>query len=136
MKRFIERFQLWRQDRADEFEDKLVAWLLFFAVLFVVQDVYTIVTTHHLPWGAIIGTPLILAFVVLYIRRSRWAWLLLMLFAVYFIGSAPFAYMSATPHAPARIRFIAAAFSLAFGITAFIYSLVIRKRFARYEDTA
>jgi len=31
-----------------------------------------------------LGTPLILAFVVVYIRRSRWAWLLLVLFALVF----------------------------------------------------
>jgi membrane-anchored protein YejM (alkaline phosphatase superfamily) len=135
VKRFIERFQLWRQDRADEFDDKLVAWLLFFAVLIVGRDAYTIVTRHHLTWSAIISTPLILAFVVLYIRRSRCAWVLLMLFAMYFIGTVPFAYMSATPHAPAQIRLLAAAFSFACGIAAFIYSLVIRKRFARYQDT-
>ena len=134
VKRFIERFQLWRADRADEFEDKFTGWLLFFAVLVVGQDAYTIFTTHQLTWSAVISTPLILAFVVLYIRRSRWAWLLLMLFALYSIASVPFAYL-ATPHAPAKIRLFAAAFMLAFGVAALIYSLMIRKRFARGTDT-
>jgi len=131
VKRFLDRFQLWRQERADEFEDKFVAWLLFFAVVFIGQDAYAMITTHHLTWSAIAGTSLLLAFVVLYIRRSRWAWVLLMLFAVASIVSVPGTYMSAPPHAPERVRLLSAAFMLGFGVAAFVYSLVIRKRFVR-----
>jgi hypothetical protein len=68
VKRFLERFQLWRRERAYEVEDKFVAWLLFFAVVFIGQDAYTLITTHHLTWSAIPGTTLLVAFVVLYMR--------------------------------------------------------------------
>jgi len=115
-------------------KDKFLAWLLFSAPLIVAQDAYVIITTHHLTWSAIISTPLVLAFVVLYIRRSRWAWLVFMLFALCFSGVV-LEWLSATAHAPAPIRFLVAASSLAFGVAAFTYSLVIRKRFARHHDT-
>lgn len=131
VKRFIERFQMWREHRAAEFEDKFLAWLLFFAVLFIGQDAYALVSTHHLPWSAVLSTALVLAFVVLYIRRWRWTWVPLMLVAVGCIASTPLAYTSAPPYAPVRVRFLSAALILGFGVFALIYSLAIRKRFAR-----
>ncbi len=135
MKRFLERFQLWRQERAIDFEDKFVAWWLFLVVLFIGQDAYTLITTHQLPWTAALSTILVVAFFVLYIRRSRCAWVLLMLFAIVFIVGVPFAYTSAPPRAPGGVRLFSAGFMLAFGVAAFIYSLVIRKRFARDSHT-
>jgi len=131
VKRFLERFQLWRQESAIDFEDKFVAWWLFLVVLFIGQDAYTLITTHQLRWTAALSTILVVAFFVLYIRRSRWAWVVLMFFAVVFIVGVAFAYTSAPPHAPAGVRLFSAGFMLAFGLAAFIYSLVIRKRFAR-----
>ena len=131
VKRFIERFQMWREQRAAEFEDKFLAWLLFFAVLFLGQDTYTLITTHQLSWSAVLSTALVLAFIVLYIRRWRWTWVPLMLVAVGFIASTPLAYMSAAPHAPVRVRVLSAALILGFGVVALIYSLATRKRFAR-----
>ena len=114
-------------------KDKFLAGLLFFAPLVVAQDAYIIITTHHLTWSGVISTPLVLAFVVLYIRRSRWAWWVFMLFALCFSGVL-LEWLSATPHAPAPIHFLVGASSLAFCVAAFAYSLVIRKRFARYHD--
>jgi hypothetical protein len=134
VKRFLERFQLWRQERAIDFEDKFVAWLLFLVVLFIGRDAYTLITTNQLPWIAVFSTISVVAFFILYIQRSRWAWVLLMLFAVAFIVGVPFAYTNAAPHAPARVRIFSAAFMLVFGAAAFIYSLVIRKRFAGDSD--
>jgi len=131
VKRFIERFQLWREQRAAEFEDKFLAWLLFFAVLFIGQDAYTFITTHQLPWSAALSTALVLVFVVLYIRRWRWTWVPLMLVAIGFIAGTPLAYTNAAPHAPLRVRVLSAALILGFGIVALIYSLAIRKRLAR-----
>jgi hypothetical protein len=130
MRRFIDRFHLWRHDRVDEFEDKFVGWLLFFAVLVIGQDAYTIFTTHQLTWSADQRTNHF-GFRRIVMRRSRWAWLLLMLCALCFIGSVPFVYASGTLRASARARFLASAFMLGLGIAAFIYSLIIRKRFAR-----
>jgi Na+-translocating ferredoxin:NAD+ oxidoreductase RnfD subunit len=135
VKRFLERFQLWRQERAIDFEDKFVARWLFLLVLFIGQDAYTLVATHQLPWTATLSTILVVAFFVLYIRRSRWAWVLLMLFAVVFIAGVPFAFYSASPRAPTGVRLFSAGFMLAFGAAAFVYSLVIRKRFARDGHT-
>jgi len=115
-------------------QDKFLAWLIFAAPLVVAQDAYVIILRHHLTWSAVISTPLVLAFIVLYIRHSRWAWLVFMLFALCFSGVV-LEWLSVTPHAPTPIRFLVAASSVAFGVTAFTYSLVIRKRFGRSHDT-
>jgi hypothetical protein len=131
VKRFIERFQIWCKQRAAEFEDKFLAWLLFFGVLFIGQDAYTLISTHHLQWSAVLSTALVLAFIVLYIRRWRWTWVPLMLVAVGFIASTPLAYTSAAPRAPVQLRVLSAALILGFGVVALIYSFAIRKRFAR-----
>src|SRR5438477_6185432 len=88
-------------------KDKFLAWLIFCAPLVVAQDAYVIITTHHLTWSAVISTPLVLAFIVLYIRRSRWAWLVFMLFALCF-SSVVLEWLSATPHAPAPVHFLVA----------------------------
>ena len=130
VKRFLERFQLWRRELAIDFEDKFVAWFLFVVVLFIGRDVYALSTTHHLPWAAMLTTVLMVAFFVLYIRHSRWAWALLMVFAVALIVAVAFAFTNRAPRAAAGVRIFSAAFMLAFGAAAFTYSLVIRKRFA------
>ena len=135
VKRFIERFQLWRKECAAGFEDKFVAWLVFLVVLFVGQDAYMFVTTHRLAWSAMWNTMLVLAFTVLYIRNSRWAWVVLMVFAIDFMAVAVFAYATAPPHLSVGIRILGAAFMFVCGAAAFTFSLVIRKRFARGNNT-
>lgn len=133
VKRFVERFQLWRQQRADEFEDKFLAGLLFFAAVIIGHDVYTLITKHQLTWSAFLWNGLILAFIVLYIRRSRWAWLPLMMVALAVVVSLPVAYMHT--HASTHARIVSTLFVLAFAGANLIYSLKIRKRFARGNDT-
>ena len=135
MKRFVERFQLWTREWIVDVEDRFVAWWLFLIVLFLGQDLYTLITTHQLRWTSVLSTALAVTFFILYIRRSRWAWLLMLVFAVFFIVSAPFAYTSAPPRATLGIRLITAAFMLIVGIAALIYSLTIRKRFACENQT-
>jgi membrane-bound ClpP family serine protease len=119
VKQFLERFQLWRRERAIDFEDKFVAGLLFVIVLFFGRDVYALITTHHLPWTAVLTTVLVVAFFVLYIRRSRWAWMLLMLFAVVLIVAVPFAFTKTALYSAVGVRIFSAAFILVFGCSGF-----------------
>ena len=95
------------------------------------QDAYALIAYHHLTWRAIVGSIFILAFVVLHIRQSRWTWIILMVLAVVAIAQVPLAYASAPPHSPVSLGFLSAGFGMAVGIAAFVYSLIIRKRFAR-----
>ena len=54
-----------------------------------------------------------------------------MVLAVVAIAQVPLAYASALPRSPVSLRFFSAGFGMAVGIAAFVYSLIIRKRFAR-----
>ena len=65
VRRFVERFQLWMCDVADEFEDKCTSWLLLLAVLCVIRNGYTLFTTHYLSLDSLLSTTLFIAFVVL-----------------------------------------------------------------------
>jgi hypothetical protein len=130
MRRFIDRFHLWRHDRVDEFEDKFVGWLLFFAVLVIGQDAYTHLhyTSAHME------------------RRSahQSLWLSSYCNATVALGMAASHALRALLHRERTVRLRerhAARFCTSsvscfgiharLGIAAFIYSLIIRKRFAR-----
>jgi hypothetical protein len=130
VKRFIERFELWRQERAAEREDKFIGWLLFLAVIILAQDAYTLLSTHHLTWRGAIGSGVTLAFVVLYIRQARWTWLPLMLLGMLFLADAPVAYFTAPTQSATGTSLFVAGIALIFAVGAFAYSLIVRKRFA------
>ena len=134
VKRFIERFQIWRQERVAESEDRFLAFLLFLFVLFAGQDIYTLITTHHVTWSNIFDTTLMLFFTMLYFRRSRWAWLILMLYAIDFLVTAVLS-MLALRHPAPGTGVPDPTFMLVLGLAAFLYSLIIRKRFARGTPT-
>jgi uncharacterized membrane protein YesL len=130
VKRFIERFELWRQERAAEREDNFIGSFLFLAAIILAQDAYTLFRTHHLTWRGALGSVATLAFVVLYIRQARWTWLSLMLLGLMFLVDAPLAYFSASPHLATGTRLIVAGIALTFAVGSFVYSLIVRKRFA------
>ena len=133
--RFIKRFQLWLHERAEERRDNSIGWLLFLAFVVIAQDAYALIAQHHLTWRAIVGSIFILALVVLHIRQSRWTWIMLMFLAVVALAQVSLAYASAPPHSPVSLRFLNAGFAMAVGIAAFVYGLIIRKRFARGTRT-
>jgi hypothetical protein len=128
VKRFIERFELWRRERAEEREDKIGAWLLFLGVVILAQDAHTLITTHHLTWRGGFGSIVTLAFVAMYIRQARWAWIPLMVLAFTFLADAPFAHATAPTHGSTRL--VVTGLAVLFAGSAFIYGLIIRKRFA------
>jgi hypothetical protein len=129
VKRFIERFELWRQERAAEREDKFIGWLLFLALIILAQDAYTLFS-HYLTWRSALGSVVTLGFVVLYIRQARWTWLPLMLLGLMFLVDAPLAYFTASPYSAAGTRLIVAGIALIFAVGVFVYSLIVRNRFA------
>jgi hypothetical protein len=133
--RFIERFQLWLHERAEQRRDNPIGWLFFLAFGVIAQDAYALIANHHLTWRGIVGSIFVLTFLVLHIRQSRWTWLMLMVLAVVALGQVPLAYASAPPHSPLSLRFLNAGFAMAVGMAAFVYGLIIRKRFARGTRT-
>lgn len=135
MKRFVERFELFRQERAAEREDKFIGWLLFLAALIIAQDAYTLFTTHHLTLRGAFGTVLTLAFVGLYLRRARWTWLALVMLGVMFLADALYDYFTAPSQWPTGGRLFVAGLGVCFAFAAFVYSIIVRKRFAHVTRT-
>jgi hypothetical protein len=104
------------------------------AAVVIAQDTYALNTAHHLTWRAIVGSVLVLTFVVLHIRQSRWTWIVLMVLAIITLAEVPLVFASA--HAsPPSVRLFSVALAAAIGIFALIYSLVIRKRFGNGTRT-
>ena len=134
VERFLKRFQLRRQERAEQRRDNSIGWLLFLAFIVLAQDTYSLVTTHRITWCAMVGSALILTFVVLHMRHSRWTWIVLMVLALVALAQVPLVYASAPAYTPS-VRFLTAAFGAAVGIAALVYSLIIRKRFSRGTRT-
>jgi len=130
MRRFIERFRLWRQQRAVEREDKFGAGLLVLALVILARNAHTLITTHHLTWRGGFGSIVTLAFVVLYIRQARWTWIPLMALAVSFLAEAPFASSTGSTHDSTTASLLITALAILFAVGTFIFSLTVRKRFA------
>jgi hypothetical protein len=53
-----------------------------------------------------------------------------MLIGLMFLLDAPFAYFTASPHSATGTRLMVAGIALIFAVCAFVYSLIVRKRFA------
>jgi hypothetical protein len=128
MKRFLERFQLWRAEQRDSFQDKLVVWLVLMAVVVVSRDAYTLFTTGRLGLRDALASVWAVAFAILYFRQSRWAWLFLIVPSAAAIVQAPLAYTSVS-HGPMHVRVLTAFLIAAFGIAGVAYSLSMRRRF-------
>ena len=129
VKRFVERFKIWTSEVAGEFEDKFARWLLVLVVFFVASDGYTFFTTHHLSRSSVFGTTVFTLFAILYIRRARLTWIPLMILAISFLYSLrDYQLFSKAGHIGAKI--FAVVFVLVLGGAAFMFSLILRKRFA------
>lgn len=133
MKRFLERFELWRQERAAEREDKFLGWLLFLAVVILAQDAHTLLSTHHLTWRGALGSVATLGFVMLYIRQARWTWFPLMLLGVFFLADAPASYFMT--QSPTGRRLFVAGITLVFAVGAFVYRKQETYPPARYRSS-
>jgi hypothetical protein len=134
VKRFAERFQLWMSDVADEFADKFTAWLLLFVVVMVATDGYTLFSTHQLSLDSLFGTLLMVAFVVMYIRKARWTWIPLMVLAVRFLVYIPSGYERMRP-GHIGVKIFAVAFVLLLSAAICAFSFTLRKRFASSTRT-
>lgn len=127
--RFIERYQLWRKEKLAEREgSNPLFWFAAVAVLALVLDCYSF-ARHTLPLRSVIPAILLLAFLVLYLRKSPLAWWFLPLWGVLILVRAPF--MSARSEAAHRAGII---FSLVFALGLIAYSLVVRPRYYSYPE--
>ena len=74
IERFVGRYEVWRRSVPLRNPLNIPALVL---VTSIAQAVYEIATSHQFAWGAAVLLCTDFAFLLLYIRRSPWAWLIL-----------------------------------------------------------
>jgi hypothetical protein len=138
LQRFIERYQLWCERKAEESRGKNpLTWLAILAVLLIGLDLYTAITLHHVSWPVLAGDVLFGAFLVLYMRRSRLAWLIVPVFGVVCLLESPFAFFLSPERYILRIRFLSFCIPFVIGIVAIAYGFFVRRRYYLYlHDTS
>ena len=133
--RFVERYQLWRDQKADEERGKNpLSGVAILAILLLALDVYMSVSSHHVT-GDRLSTMLCLStFLVLYLRHSRLAWLVIPIVSALCVVQAPILYFSSAWRYPVRVRVISLSVGIALGAVGLAYSFVARRKYERYLD--
>jgi hypothetical protein len=135
LQRFIDRYQLWREEKRRETENKNPLNLLaLVALLLLAQDAYTAFTSHHLAWRVAIGSTLLVAFLVLYVRKSWWAWVIIPAFGAIVIIESPLVYVSGSERYSPQVRAISMCLFIIFGAAVIVYGLVMRRRYLSYLE--
>jgi hypothetical protein len=133
LQRFVERLQLWWQEKEQEQRGKNpLTWLEIVALLLIGFDIYKIVVSHHVVWSAALSDVLLVVFLVLYTCHSPFAWLAIPAFGVVGLLQSPFLFFSSAPHYPLRIRFFALAFFVIFSLAVIGYGFLVRRRYSIY----
>lgn len=136
LQRFVERYQLWRQEKlADREGTNPLKVLVEVAVFILALDIFTLVgtqillTSKILPWRSMIEVVLLAAFLIFHLRRSPLAWWFIPAWGVF--GLVEIAFILASPDA----RFgVGIWFSLAFVFAVMIYAFVTRRRYLAYLE--
>ena len=135
LQRFVDRYQLWREEKRRETEDQNPLNLLaLVALLLVAQDAYTVFTSHHLPWRVAIGSTLLVAFLALYTRKSRWAWVIIPAFGAIMIIGSPLVYFSGSQRYSPQVRAISMCLFILFGGGVIAYGFLMRRRYLSHLE--
>jgi hypothetical protein len=133
LQRFVERLQLWWQEREQEQRGKNpLTWLAVVALLLIGLDIYKIVVSHHVVWSAALSDVLLVIFLVLYACHSPLAWLAIPAFGVVGLLQSPFMFLSSPPHYSLRLRLGALVFFVVFSLAVIAYGFLLRHRFEIY----
>ncbi len=133
IQRFVERLQLWWQAREQEQRGKNpLTWLAMIALVLLGLDLYKMVTSHHVALSAALSDALFLAFLILYARHSRFAWLVIPAFGGMGLLLSPLIFFSSEPRYPLRIRFLTFALIIGFSLAVIAYGFLVRRRYELY----
>ncbi|MEO7724975.1 MAG: hypothetical protein ABIU29_09895 [Chthoniobacterales bacterium] len=131
--RFIGRLQFWWQAREQEQRGKNPLTLLaLISLLLLGLDIYRVAVSHHVAWSAALSDALLVAFLVLYARRSRFAWLAVPAFGGLGLLLSPLIFVSSEPRYPLRIRFLTFALIGGFSLAVIAYGFLVRRRYELY----
>src|SRR5207237_10133150 len=95
--RFVGRYQVWRDQRAQHNPLNLPALIV---VIGVVQTIYDLIARHHVTWWTGFVTIMDVGFLVVYFRKSPFAWLMLSVWGALFLIQFPSIFSMARLHLP------------------------------------
>ena len=129
IERFVGRYEVWRRSVPLRNPLNIPALVL---VTSIAQAVYQIATSHQFAWGAAVLLCTDFAFLLLYIRRSPWAWLILPVWGAMGLIQLPLALASDFQRYPFPIIVVAVCLLLLVGIGFIVWGFAIRRRYHRY----
>ena len=129
IERFVGRYEVWRRSVPLRSPLNIPALVL---VTSIAQAVYEIATSHQFAWGAAVLLCTDFAFLLLYIRRSPWAWLILPVWGAMGLIQLPLALASDFQRYPFPIIVVAVCLLLLVGIGFIVWGFAIRRRYHRY----
>jgi hypothetical protein len=130
IQRFVGRYEVWRDQRAHNNPLNLFAIIVGISLLQVAYDVFV---KRHFTWRVAPATVPDVAFLVLFFRRSRWAWIALPFWGAVFLIAVPFQVAWAT-HYPWRVAVFVRCLGLAMGAGLILWGFAIRRRYYSYID--
>src|SRR5689334_19258600 len=101
IERFVGRYQVWRDHRPSRNPLTRLAWMFVIAIVLSLRD---ILLSHEITWLAAIALIVDIVFVILYFRRSPWAWLILPIWGTTLLLELPFMLASWPHRYPTQVR--------------------------------
>jgi hypothetical protein len=98
-------------------------------MLSLAYGAYTLITSHQLSWSEVVNISLLAGFLVLYARKSRWAWWIIPITGANFLAHLPSIYASSPPRARSGIWV-----SVLIGVGIIAYGFMVRKRYNAYLE--
>jgi hypothetical protein len=129
IERFVGRYEVWH--RSVPLRNPLNIPALVLATS-IVQALYQITTSRQIAWGAAVLLAVDIAFLVLYVRRSPSAWLVLPVWGVMALIQLPFAVVSSFHRYPLRVSVVVTCLLLVVGVGFIAWGLAIRWRYYAY----
>ena len=130
---FVGRYEVWR--RSVPLRNPLNIPALVLATS-IAKAVYQIATSHRVVWGAAVLLAVDIAFLLLYLRRSPWAWLVLPVWGAMALIQLPFAIASDFHGYPLGVRVFAICFLFVVGLGFIAWGFAIRRRYYAFVGHA
>jgi hypothetical protein len=126
IERFIGRYEVWR--RSAPLRNPLNIPALVLATS-IAQALYQIATSHSMAWRAVVLLGVDIVFLVLYVRRSPSAWLVLPVWGIMALIQLPFAVVSSVHRYPLHVSGVIACLLLVIGVGFIAWGFAIRRRY-------
>jgi hypothetical protein len=126
IERFIGRYDVWRRSVPLRNPLNIPALIL---ITSIAQAVYQIATSQQVAWGATVLLAVDIAFLLLYLRRSPWAWLVLPAWGAMALIQLPFAVASGFDRYSVGISVVAICLLLVVGVGFIAWGFAIRRRY-------